>query len=320
MSIMNPVARLAVVGAALIWAGQVVAITVTAQSASTAGQSVPLAVYSCPMHPDVRKTAPGSCPRCGMTLVSGGATSDDRFVLDVATEPSTPRPGQPVTLRFAVRRSEGGEIVRNFTAIHERVFHLFIVSDDLEYFDHIHPELTTDGSLEVTTVLPRKGRYQLYADFVPQAGTPQFLARTVYTAGDASDPAAKHVALAVNGMPQQSGDSIVELQLPPGVGLVSGELQAFRLHLRDVGSSAPIADLEPYLGAPAHLLAVSDDLIEGFHSHPALDYSSTSGPDIVFEAVFPRPGLYRMWVQFQRHERLHTVSFTVPVSLPPSAR
>jgi len=29
-------------------------------------------VYTCPMHPEVRQTAPGSCPKCGMTLVPEG--------------------------------------------------------------------------------------------------------------------------------------------------------------------------------------------------------------------------------------------------------
>jgi|SoimicMinimDraft_14_1059742.scaffolds.fasta_scaffold06348_1 hypothetical protein len=31
------------------------------------------AVYSCPMHPDVRQTKPGACPACGMDLVPEGA-------------------------------------------------------------------------------------------------------------------------------------------------------------------------------------------------------------------------------------------------------
>jgi hypothetical protein len=26
-------------------------------------------VYTCPMHPEVQKSAPGKCPKCGMTLV-----------------------------------------------------------------------------------------------------------------------------------------------------------------------------------------------------------------------------------------------------------
>jgi hypothetical protein len=29
------------------------------------------AVYTCPMHPDVRQPGPGRCPKCGMTLVPG---------------------------------------------------------------------------------------------------------------------------------------------------------------------------------------------------------------------------------------------------------
>lgn len=30
-------------------------------------------VYTCPMHPEVRQNSPGSCPKCGMTLVAEGA-------------------------------------------------------------------------------------------------------------------------------------------------------------------------------------------------------------------------------------------------------
>jgi len=26
-------------------------------------------MYTCPMHPEVKKDKPGSCPKCGMTLV-----------------------------------------------------------------------------------------------------------------------------------------------------------------------------------------------------------------------------------------------------------
>ena len=30
------------------------------------------ATYSCPMHPEVRQSSPGRCPKCGMTLVPQG--------------------------------------------------------------------------------------------------------------------------------------------------------------------------------------------------------------------------------------------------------
>jgi Heavy metal binding domain len=37
----------------------------------------PGATYLCPMHPDVRGTKPGKCPKCGMNLVPEGT----RFAL-----------------------------------------------------------------------------------------------------------------------------------------------------------------------------------------------------------------------------------------------
>ncbi len=40
-----------------------------AQSAGAVGPADPGSVYACPMHPEVRLEHPGSCPKCGMTLV-----------------------------------------------------------------------------------------------------------------------------------------------------------------------------------------------------------------------------------------------------------
>ena len=43
-------------------------------------------IYVCPMHPDVRQTEPGKCPRCGMDLVpedecrGGKGPSNDRLL------------------------------------------------------------------------------------------------------------------------------------------------------------------------------------------------------------------------------------------------
>ena len=73
----------------------------------------------------------------------------------------------------------------------------------------------------------------------------------------------------------------------------------------------PAAGLEPYLGAWGHMLAVSEDLIDLLHLHPFL---ADGGPSVQFNVLFPRPGLYRIWTQFQRRGVVNTVSFTVPVT------
>ncbi|AFV90905.1 heavy metal translocating P-type ATPase [Acidipropionibacterium acidipropionici ATCC 4875] len=40
-------------------------------------------VYTCPMHPDVRQDHPGSCPKCGMTLVPADGDADDSSQMDM---------------------------------------------------------------------------------------------------------------------------------------------------------------------------------------------------------------------------------------------
>ena len=73
--------------------------------------------------------------------------------------------------------------VRRFELVHERVFHLFIVSRELEYFAHVHPTLHADGSLDVDVELPRAGVYQMIADFLPVGGSPQLVQKSIVTAG-----------------------------------------------------------------------------------------------------------------------------------------
>lgn len=71
----------------------------------------------------------------------------------------------------------------------------------------------------------------------------------------------------------------------------------------------PSEDLQLYLGTWGHMLAASSDLIDLMHVHPFL----VKGGEIQFNVIFPRPGLYRIWTQFQRSGVVDTAMFTVPV-------
>src|SRR3954451_23370791 len=41
------------------------------------GTTADPAIYTCPMHPEVRQTGPGACPICGMALEPAMVTLDD---------------------------------------------------------------------------------------------------------------------------------------------------------------------------------------------------------------------------------------------------
>src|SRR5688572_18944743 len=96
------------------------------------GQAV---TYTCPMHPGVREVKPGSCRRCDMELVRVSpdqATVSYRLALD-----SGPRPieaGQPFELTLAVHRQGRASIVKELALVHEKPFHLFIISRDLQHY------------------------------------------------------------------------------------------------------------------------------------------------------------------------------------------
>ena len=100
--------------------------------------------------------------------------------------------------------------------------------------------------------------------------------------------------------------------------LFSGEGVDLPFQFTDAKSGAPIADLQRYLGAFAHMLIVSEDLVEHIHTHPhemieGTEVKDGGGPEVAFDAFFPRSGRYRAWLQFQRNGKLSTVSFTFDV-------
>src|SRR5688572_27308394 len=135
------------------------------------------------MHAEIGQAAPSTCPVCGMALV---AVDDERtapYLLDLSVAPPSVPPGRPLALRFVVRDPMSREVVRELAVVHERPFHLFLVSADLAWFDHVHPVQQSDGGFLVELRLPRAGRYQLIADFTPVGAPPQLVQRALVTEG-----------------------------------------------------------------------------------------------------------------------------------------
>jgi hypothetical protein len=277
-----------------------------AAAALRAGAAAQSAVYMCPMHPDVRGKAGDRCERCGMELVATAADYSP-YELGVELIPRALKPDQLGRVRFSVTDPKTGARVRRFESVHERVFHLFVLSRDLSYFAHVHPDLRNDGRLEADIAVPRPGAYQLIADFVPSGGPPQLVQRAFVTAGY-DGPLNAVPALMPDLDPKTINGMRVEL-VPPDPR--AGREQLLTFELRDEKTHAPVDDLEPFLGASGHLLIASADLSVVFHSHPVAEVSSANGPTVVFQVMLPRPGTYRMWAQFQRHGQVATVPFTV---------
>jgi hypothetical protein len=256
-------------------------------------------VWSCPMDPDIRQTSPGMCRRCGMTLRSGFNEMVE-YHMDLTTAPRRLQPGQQVSLTFRVHDPRNGRQVTNFDPVHEKLFHMFVISEDLEFFLHDHPVFTPDGDFRYDNLnLQRPGMYRILGDFYPTAATPQLIPATITVPGKRPAP----VNLTRDYSAKTDKNLEVELTTDPPQAIV-GLKTHLHFHIK------PDDGFEKYLGAWGHMLCASQDLITLVHTHPVI---ADGGPEIQFDLNFPRPTKYRVWVQFQRKGVVNTAHFDIPV-------
>ena len=249
------------------------------------------------MDPDYRSTQPGVCPRCGMTLVAQ-VPERIEYPVEVSYSPEDLKPGDIADIKIRVLNPVSGQGVQNFRMVHEKLMHLFLVSENLQFFAHLHPEAQRDGSFLLRVRLPYGGMYRMLADYYPENSVPQLAVNTLFV-----DGVAPSSELKASLVPCRSQNLTSSLRLDPIAPVAGLETKLFY-------DLTPSAGLQPYLGAWGHLLAVSSDLIDLLHLHPFL---ANGGPTVQFNIIFPRPGLHRIWAQFQREGVVNTVQFTVPV-------
>jgi rRNA maturation protein Nop10 len=311
-----------------------VALVRSAQQPATPTAPEQETAYVCPMHADYTMDVAGKCPRCGMDLVRAAPFDVRDYRLDFRTVPAVVKPGQPVTLLFKVLHPGTGEPIKKFEVVHEKLYHLFLISQDMEYFQHIHPEEQPDGTWRITVTLPKAGYYKVLSDFLPGGGASQFIARPLVTAGYAGDLAADSAHLVPDAMLTKTvSDLTATLSTDPATFAV-GQYGHLTYHLTDTATGRPIVDLQTYLGAFGHTLIMSEDMVDYVHSHP-LDILARpdddggppqflippgadletlrGGPDVTFEGLWPKPGRYRAWTQFRRNNKVSTFAFTFDV-------
>jgi hypothetical protein len=219
--------------------------------------------------------------------------------------------GRPEPFRFRIAAPDGAAVTR-YTTSHDRDLHLIVVRRDLTGFQHVHPELAADGTWSVPLAVPAAGQYRVFADFRP-AGHAEGLTLgvDVPAAGDyrpAPLPAAARVAT-VDGY-----TVTLDGVLTPGT--------SSRLTLSVRKDGRPVTDLQPYLGAYGHLVALRAGDLAYLHVHPdgtPGDGRTRPGPEVTFHAEVPSAGAYRLYLDFQHAGRVRTAAFTAVAGTEPPA-
>ena len=224
-------------------------------------------------------------------------------------------PGRTTQLGFRITRA--GTTVTTFEVTHEKLLHLIVVRKDLSQFQHLHPELdTTTGTFTVPLTLAEEGTYTVFADFQPRGGAVTVLRGDVSAGG-----ASRAERLAIDDGPQKAGaytvTPMVESPIPAGVET----LLVFAI----TKDGAPVTDLQNYLGAKGHAVALKEETLEYLHTHPAehgAGHGDMAAPlppgEVHFATSLPTPGRYKVFAQFRPEGNLITVSNVYDVTVPPT--
>jgi hypothetical protein len=216
-----------------------------------------------------------------------------------------PQPKQDTMISISVQDKDGNPIDQ-FDINHEKEMHVIVVSKDLSFFNHIHPENKGKGEFTVTTQFPTAGEFEVISDFAPTGMGAMTKKQWITVQGNAPSP-----------QPIVPDTDLTKMVDRKEVTLSMDHLMAnmeikLTFHIKDAKSGEPITNLQPYLGAVGHVVIMDDKAEEYIHVHPMEE--KESGPDASFMATFPHSGVFKIWGQFQQEGEVFTAPYVVQVT------
>lgn len=190
---------------------------------------------------------------------------------------------------------------RDLIETHTKILHLITFDSSKTEFNHVHP--TYGGkSWSVDFNCSTNGEYSVWAQGQLKDGTEfSTFVKTHVVGGKSKIPV---VAL---GDHRKATHDLTTLQLdksPLKVGKMA------MLNFKVTREDGQVAQITPYLGAYAHVIAVSPDGNELIHVHPMPGDTPNEG---MIHATFPTVGDYRIWVQLLDRGELKTIPLSVTV-------
>lgn len=206
--------------------------------------------------------------------------------------------GEPATLTISLATKDGKPVTHaDLNVAHTEKVHLLIVDPSLSDYHHEHPKVGATPGSYTFTITPRKaGEYKLFADLLPTATEKQEYAATTFT---------------VEGAPSSIEKTVNKTTTVDGYKFdLKFEEETFSAghpHLAWVTVTGPdgkpFHQLEPVMGAFAHVVGFSEDRNEIAHIHPMGKEPETAdergGPKLEFHTDFKTGGYKKLFVQVQ---------------------
>lgn len=231
-------------------------------------------------------------------LPPGLSVADNGYVLNLAQNTLPAATQQTFSFKIG---TISGDTVTKFDVEHEKKLHLVLARRDGSGFQHVHPEMAGDGTWSVPLTLPTAGSYRVFADFKPENGAKTTLGADIQVAGAYE--------------PQQFAEDARESTVDGYVVRLTGDLTAgaeSTVTTTVTKDGKPVTNLQPYLGANGHLVALRAADLAYLHVHP--QDAPGAGPEVKFAVEVPTSGRYRLFLDFQHEGKVRTASFTLSTS------
>jgi len=210
--------------------------------------------------------------------------------------------GSDVPVTFTITGPDG-QPVTAYDVEHDEDLHLIAVRRDFTGYQHVHPTLDPDSGLWSIDLDLTAGQWRLFADFTATGAEATTLGADLTVGGTPE--------LAAPG--RDSWTAVVDGYTVTLDGdLTAGDEAELTLKVSKDGR--PVTDLEPYLGAYGHLVALREGDLAYLHVHPEGtpgDGSTEPGPEVVFFAEVPSDSRYHLYLDFKHKGVVRTAAFTV---------
>ncbi|MDI9893544.1 hypothetical protein QM797_02295 [Rhodococcus sp. IEGM 1381] len=230
------------------------------------------------------------------SIPAGLQATQDGYTLQL--DRSVAPAGADVPVAFTIRGPDGAALT-DYDDMHTKELHLVVVRRDLTDFQHVHPTRDASGMWSTALDLTTPGPYRLFADFTPAGGENITLGAELTVPGEYRPQPLS---------PPDVTSRVDGYNVTLAGAVAAGEESTVASTIEQNGRE--ITDLEPYLGAYGHLVALRADDLAYLHVHPE---EGPPGPTVDFTVDAPTAGTYALYLDFQHGGVVHTAEFTIEV-------
>jgi hypothetical protein len=196
---------------------------------------------------------------------------------------------------------------------HTQKVHLLIIDDALEDYSHIHPKVLKEPGLYKFEWSPKKqANYRIWADLFPVNLDEEEYVFANLISNNKEKAKINHTTILKNNIDGYSFTMHFDTKT-----LSKGKAAMGKIIVTDSNKN-PVKNLEPIMGAFAHIVGFSDDMKTVIHLHPMgkepSNITDRGGPKLEFHIEPEKAGFIKIFAQVKINGKELFVPFGVTVT------